>query len=573
MNTPKWSTACPDWEDRIVNGKSLIPFEPIFPDQADKAWGIFSLLKITDLYGQPTFGEVSRPWVKDFVRAVFGAYDYDAGRMLIREFFLFVSKKNSKSTLAAGIMLTALIMNWRDSAEFIILSPTVKVAANSFNPASSMCRKEVNEELSILMHTQEHLKKITNREHNAFLNVVAADSQTVSGIKATSVFVDELHEFGRREKSEGMLIEATGGLMSRPEGFIIYATTQSEEPPAGIFAKKLNYARRVRDGEIEDNTFLPILYEFPESFIKDKSYLESKNFYISNPNYGASVDKIFLESRYRQAVEDGAESVQKFIAKHLNIQVGMSLKAQRWTGADFWEKAGADISLEEILNVSDVVVIGVDGGGLDDLLGVAVLGRHAENRDWLLWIKAWMHPVAMERRKSEASRYRDFEKDGDLVIVDRMGQDMKEFGDLVMQCEESGLLDRIGFDPYCIGDIVSEIETRDLPKINPNSDKHDRLINIQQGWRLSGAIKTMERRIAGNDESGKRLIHAKQPLMDWCVGNARCEVRGNNLYITKQASGTAKIDPLMAAFDAVSLMALNPAPRYGRVPDDYVSVF
>ena len=57
-------------------------------------------------------------------------------------------------------------------------------------------------------------------------------------------------------------------------------------------------------------------------------------------------------------------------------------------------------------------------------------------------------------------------------------------------------------------------------------------------------------------------------MMAWCVGNARVEPKGNAILITKQASGTGKIDPLMAVFNAVALMAMNPAARAGRVPDE-----
>ena len=77
---------------------------------------------------------------------------------------------------------------------------------------------------------------------------------------------------------------------------------------------------------------------------------------------------------------------------------------------------------------------------------------------------------------------------------------------------------------------------------------------------MQGAIKTAERRLAEG-----QLLHAKQPLMDWCVGNAKIEPRGNAVLITKQASGFAKIDPLMALFNAVNLISLNPEPLGGDI--------
>jgi phage terminase large subunit-like protein len=75
-----------------------------------------------------------------------------------------------------------------------------------------------------------------------------------------------------------------------------------------------------------------------------------------------------------------------------------------------------------------------------------------------------------------------------------------------------------------------------------------------RGWKVSGAIKTAERNLAD-----KSWLHSGQALMAWAVSNASVEPKGNAIVITKQASGTSKIDPLMAAFNAVAWLSANPA--------------
>lgn len=553
MSVPVWTTALPDWEQRLMSGSSLVPCEPLFPEAADRALKVFKELRIVDAPGQPKMGDVCRPWVFDFVSAIFGAYDSESGRQLIREFLLLVSKKNSKSTIAAGIMLTATILNWRHSAELFILSPTKEIANNSFVPARDMVYADP--ELRDLFHVQEHLRVITHRKTKATLKVIAADTETVGGKKGSFVLVDEYWLFGKQVKAESMLREALGGRASRPEGFTVFLSTHSDEPPVGVWKQALNDYRDIRDGKLRDPKRMGILYEFPQRMIENGDYKKKKYWYVTNPNLGASVDEEFLDEEYNKAERSGPVSFAGFAAKHLNVEIGISQRNDRWVGLDYWKDAAdSTINLDYIIKNSEVVVIGVDGGGLDDMLGLAVLGREKDNGRWMLWTHAWVHKIALERRKGEVSKWKDLEAVGDLTIVENIGDDIQEIIEIVKQVNNAGLLpekNAIGLDQVGIGQLPNELAQEDFV--------HPQVVAITQGWKLSGAIKTAERELAALN-----LVHGGQPLMDYAVGNAKVEQKGNAVLITKQASGSAKIDPVMAMLNCVALMNMNPnvAPEY-----------
>lgn len=543
-----WTTACPDWWRRLAAGESIIP-EPLFPQEAEESLEVFRGLRIVDAPGSPTIESACAPWVLAFAGAVFGSYNSETGERLIREFMLCIPKKNSKSTIAAAIMLTALVRNWRMSAEFIILAPTKEIADNAFVPAKDMVNND--EDLKDLLHVQPHLRLITHRETGATLKVVAADSDVVGGKKAVGVLIDEAWLFGKNPKAADMIREATGGLLSRPEGFVIWLTTQSNEPPAGVFRSKLNYARGVRDGRINDNRFLPVIYEFSKEMIDSGAARKPENFHLVNPNMGFSVDRPTLERLFMQAEIDGEAELRGFLAKHLNIEIGLALMSDAWVGAEFWEPQAATwLNLEQILERCEVIDVGGDGGGLDDLLGLAVIGREVGTRRWFHWAHAWAHPSVLERRKSEAPRLKDLEAIGDLTIVKRIGDDVEEFAAIVKRVNESGLLDKVGLDPAGIGSVLDALADAGV--------EEDKIVGISQGWKLTGAIKTTERKLAEGT-----LLHCGQPLMAWSCGNAKGVPSANAFLITKQASGTAKIDPLMATFNAVSLISLNPEGRGG----------
>lgn len=540
-----WSTASPDWQERIVAGRGLIPFGPLFPNEAEYALEVFKALRVADLPGKPTFGECCEPWIFDFVAAIFGANDPESGNQLISEFMLLISKKNAKSTIAAGIMLTALITGWRQEDELLILAPTIEVAGNSFNPAAAMVRAD--EELNDLLHVIDHQRTIRHRVTRSSLKVVAADNDTVSGKKAGRILIDELWLFGSKPKADAMFREATGGLVSRPEGFVIYLTTQSDAPPAGVFKEKLDYARDVRDGKIEDRRFLPVLYEFPDALIQSEGFMDPANFYITNPNMGRSVSKEWLEREMGKELAKDAGTRATFLAKHLNVEIGMNLRANRWPGADFWRTRSDELTLESVLDRSEVVVVGIDGGGLDDLFGLCVLGRDRTTKDWLAWHHAWCHRGVLDRRKSIAARLRDFERTGDLTIVGDELEDISQIVELIGDVDRRGILASVAVDPAGLGEFVDA-----LAEIGVTQEAN-KVVGVSQGYQMMNAIKTAERKLANGT-----LRHDGSAMMDWCISNIKIEPTATAIRATKATAGDAKIDPAMALFDAVAVMCRNP---------------
>lgn len=542
---PDWTTACPDWEKRIVAKESLMPCKPLFPEVADIALKIFNELILVDVMDSPKMGEVTLDWVLEFVQAIFGAYDPIEKKRLIREFFLLISKKNTKSTIAAGIMMVALILNDRMSAELILLAPTKEVADNSFNPIRDFI--SADPELQEMFNVSEHTKTVTNLGTNAVLKVIAAESNATAGKKASIILIDEVWLFGKRANAASMFREAKGGLASRPEGCVIYLSTMSDEAPCGVFKQLLDYARDVRDGIKVDKQFLPLIYEFPKQMIEAGEHLNPDNFYITNPNLGASVDVTYLVSEFNKVRDAGEELLRDFLAKHLNVEIGMNLRANRWAGAEFWLQQSKKFTLDKLIEQSDVITLGIDGGGLDDLLGFAVLGRHNKSRKWWLWNHAWCNSVAVERRKENAPKYKDYEAEGSLTIVKRVGEDIAELAVIAKKCFDSGKLDKIGLDPLGLGGLLDGLLAVGIPQ--------EKMIAVAQGFKLMGYIMTAERKLAEGN-----LYHAGQGLMTWCAGNARAVIKGNGMMISKQESGVGKIDPLIATFNAVALMSMNPEP-------------
>jgi phage terminase large subunit-like protein len=542
-----WDLSCTDWRARLKSGQSLVPDLPLNRPEGDRAVAILDRLRLADVTGTPTFCEAGGDWFRDIVRALFGSIDPVTKARMIRELFLLVPKKHSKTTNGALLMLTALLLNQRPRAPFLLTAPFQKTADEAFGAISGAIA--LDPVLEAKLHVRDHLKTIVHRQTGARLEILTFDPAVVTGKKVVGALIDELHVLGKMARADKAMLQLRGGMQPFPEAFLAIITTQSDEPPAGVFKDDLMKARAVRDGT-RQSALLPVLYEFPPEMQQDpaKPWRDPANWPMVSPNLGRSISIERLVAAFQDEEQKGEGQLRLWASQHLNVEIGLALMSDRWAGADYWEQQGtAGLTLDELLRRCEVVVVGIDGGGLDDLLGMAVMGRESATGHWLHWGHAWAHPSVMERRKAEAPRLRDFSADGDLTIVERIGDDVQEVADFVLRVEQSGRLDKIGVDAVGIGAIVDALVERGI--------EADRIVAISQGWKMAGSIKTAERKLAEGT-----LFHGGARLMAWAAGNAKVEPKGNAIAITKQAAGAAKIDPLMAMFNAVALLSANPQP-------------
>lgn len=571
IGEPGW-LSCPDWETKVRARQSLIPPAALTvnPAEARRAIGIFNKLRLPDVPGTPALLEAAGAWFREIVGAFLGSVDRDTGARLIRELFLLAAKKSSKTSYGAAMMLTALLLNKRPRAEFLLIAPTQAISDLAFSQASGMVAADPDGFLQKRMHVQDHVKCITDRRTRAQLKVKTFDSSILTGIKPAGVLLDELHEISKNSKSARIVGQIRGGLLPIPEAFLAFITTQADEPPAGAFKAELMTARAIRDGKAS-GAMLPVLYEFPLSIAKDQhAWQNPVNWPMVTPNVGKSITIERLIEDFSTAKLKGDEEIRRWASQHLNIEIGIGLHSDRWPGVEFWQRrADRSLTLDTLLDRSEVVIVGIDGGGLDDLFGLAVLGREPEEilvpvkigdtpvmlktKRWLLWSHAWCHEGVLDRRKSIAAKLLEFKAAGELTIVDDELADISSIVEIVQLVKDRRLLGGVAVDPAGLGEFVDAMDAIDVKQENKL------LHGVGQGYRMMNAINTGARRLVNGT-----LLHGGSGLMTWCVGNLKIEATATAIRATKMNAGDAKIDPAMAMFDAIDLMTMNPAaaPEY-----------
>jgi phage terminase large subunit-like protein len=467
-------------------------------------------------------------WQKDIVGALFGWKRPDGTRRF-RTAYIEIPRKNGKSTLCAGLALYMLFSDGEAGAEVYSAAAEREQASIVFDIAAQMVASE-----AILRDNSKTFRKSIAVERTASsYKVLSADAYTKHGLNASAIIFDELHAQPNRDLWD-VLATSTG---ARVQPLTIAITTAGYDRNS-ICWEQHEYASKIRDGIIEDDSFLPCIYGAD----KEDDFKDEATWIKANPAYGISIRKDYLE---REAFRAGEMPSYENTFRRLHLNQWTE-QAVRWLPMDRWDEAEPFAEFDgrpcwgglDLASTTDiaafVLVCPDDEGGIDVLPTFWIPAENArlrERRDRVPY-EAWIKQGLI--RATE----------GDVIDFNQIRED-------ILKMHEKYNIQDVAVDRWNSTSLVTDLEGEGV-----------KVAMFGQGFRsMSAPSKDLEALVMG-----RKCHHGNNAVMRWMASNVSIQSDpAANIKPSKKTS-TEKIDGIVAL--VMALARSSQAGNTGSVYDD-----
>ena len=266
------------------------------------------------------------PWQQDIVRLMFGCADRK-GLRRFRQSYVEIPRKNGKTSLCAGIAIYGLYCDKEAGAECYCAAATRDQASLLFDLAAGMVRKS-----EILLNApgskiKQSIKRINYGD--SYLRAVASDAHGLHGQHAHMVLADEVHAWVQGGHELWDTLET--GTAARGQALMIGITTAGHDKESKCYELH-QYAEGVRDGKIDDPTFLPVVYGAQPG----DDWTDPEVWAKANPNLNVSIPIEYLKQKCHQA-QANPSFENTFKRLHLNM---WTQQRTRWLNMEAWDQCG-----------------------------------------------------------------------------------------------------------------------------------------------------------------------------------------------------------------------------------------
>lgn len=507
-----------------------MPYDKETADQIVRAWAELAVHIKGPLAGQPA---PLMPWQEVWIRQLYGTLD-EEGKRQFRTVFILQPKKIGKTYVAAMICLLMLSVYGQFGSEVFSLANSKEQASEVFKAAHMLV------ELSPAFQEMEFevrpsTKEIRLPSMRSRYKALAADSDNLHGLGPAALVVDELHAMKNRKAVDAV----REGMANWDEPLTVYITNMAALDESVPFWEELEYAKKVRDGQIIDPEYLPFITEAPAHLTDDELLEEGPHWQQINPALGTLVKVDFLRRACREAKEKPSQRGET-LRLHL---CRASQSAEAAVPMHLWDAAKVD-DLTEDQMIGRRCAVGIDLSSHTDLTSVsAVFPESDDGRTWLSW--SWVPSERITALEKLTGRpIRQWVEDPNVPLFSTPGPTI-QYSAIEAFCRELQQTYNVAgfvYDPKFANQLSQNLTTAGLE-----------MIEFQASWRAyTEPWEATEGRIAR-----KAIQHRGDPVLQWAAMSL--VIKRSDEGLVKPSKPNRKIDerridPFVACLMAESLL-------------------
>lgn len=468
------------------------------------------------------------PWQIELIQEAFGRVKKDGTRQY-RFIYVEVPKKSGKSELAAAVANKLLFADSEVGGEVYSAAGDRSQASIVFNLAVQM--RTESKALKQRSKAVRSVKRLLVPKTNSFYCALSAETYTKHGINPSGIIIDELHAHPTRDLYD-TLTDETDAARSQQMVFII--TTAGIYDPNSIGWEIHNYATNVRDGIIEDPSFLPVIHAADE----EEDWKDPKVWAKVNPSLGYIFDAEYVKKKFAK-IELRPSLENNFRRFRLNQWVKQSV---RWINMDSWDACNLHELTEERLRGRSCYS-GLDLSSNTDVTALVHVFPPDDPEGIYDVLPEFFIPEdnMQMRSRRDGVPYDMWVRAG---LITATPGNVVDYKFIIEAVKKAGLkydLQELPYDRWGATKVAQDLDDEGVP-----------IVPFGQGFAsMSGPTKELETLVLQ-----KRLNHGGNPVLRWMANNmvVKTDPAGNTK--PDKSKSTEKIDGIVA-----TIMALGRAVK------------
>ena len=353
-----------------------------------------------DLDGNPLMNTplLLSDWQVFIVYNLVGFYYKGTNERRYKEAFIFIPRKNGKTTFIAALAWGLALLERRSGATIYIVAASQKQACQSFEfILHSLRAGDMIEDFSVRDNNAEHsiryqfLDDAGNVVGSIHIEALASNPDTQDSFNCNIAIADEVHAF-KRDSQYNRFKEAMKAYTNK---LMIGITTAGDNINSFCY-RRLDYAVKVVSGTVADDSLFAFVSRADQDENGNVDFTNAVQHEKANPNYGVTIRPADIMQEALQALNDPQQR-KDFLSRSLDIYTS-AMRA--YFDLDEFKRSDGkfDWTLDQLAKLPIDWYGGADLSKLHDLTAAALYGNY-RGVDIII-THAWF-PVVMAHKKAD----------------------------------------------------------------------------------------------------------------------------------------------------------------------------